>query len=498
MASPPAHEDVDAVHDLAFHPHLASLEPDVRRVVIRARGGTPGPAHGDGSGLAHVFLEVPGQRHGARLGVDEGEIAEVRARARHEAAPHLRRVVRQLLEERLLGQVAEPRVGHVGQEHVLGRGEPELPLPVRISEPGQLVELVRRDAAHGRLQPDVVEPRLALTEDADVIAVRCPARVAARPGQPAHEPRLQLRAKARRPPLAEQEGEPRLAPGLAGAMVAEDEGDGRARIRRLLRAHEDVEGLRHHGAPRSLLAPHRDVEARRLHAVEIGHRRRHRDVLRLPARAVLAAPGDGDVELSRQVGELLVAEEAALELAGDRHRVDELARGEAGGRAADDAADIVHPRLEARQPRHLEAPHDLGHPLHGDPAELELLPRGDIGDGPPRLARELGEQAHLRGAHHAVRHANAHHGVSGRRAAHEDPHPLEALLVVLADGLPSFPGEADEIVLDLQAVLLRLERLDLVHRRASASGRMRTAQALSSGCFERGSRADRVRLLAAL
>jgi hypothetical protein len=27
---------------------------------------------------------------------------------------------------------------------------------------------------------------------------------------------------------------------------------------------------------------------------------------------------------------------------------------------------------------------------------------------------------------------------------------------------------------------------------------MRTAQALSSGCFERGSRADRVRLLAAL
>src|SRR5512132_2533676 len=109
MAAPPPHEDVDAVHDFALHSHLASLEPDVRRVVIRARGGTAGPAHGDRSGLADVLFEVPGQRHGARLGVDEGEIAEIRARARHEATPHLRWVVWQLLEERLLRQVPEAR-----------------------------------------------------------------------------------------------------------------------------------------------------------------------------------------------------------------------------------------------------------------------------------------------------------------------------------------------------------------------------------------------------
>ena len=70
---------------------------------------------------------------------------------------------------------------------------------------------------------------------------------------------------------------------------------------------------------------------------------------------MLEAAGDGDVELARQVGEVLVAEEDALELPRDRRGVEQLARREPRRRAADDAADIVHSRLEARQPGSLEA-----------------------------------------------------------------------------------------------------------------------------------------------
>src|SRR5882724_11556833 len=46
-----ADEDVDAVHDLAVHPDLAALEPDVGGMVVAARCGAAGPAHGDGTRL---------------------------------------------------------------------------------------------------------------------------------------------------------------------------------------------------------------------------------------------------------------------------------------------------------------------------------------------------------------------------------------------------------------------------------------------------------------
>ena len=143
-------------------------------------------------------------------------------------------------------------------------------------------------------------------------------------------------------------------------------------------------------------------------------------------------------------------------------------RRQAGGRAADDAPDIVHPRLQARQPGRLQPCDDLVHLLDGHPAQLQLLARRDVSDratrGPAGLHRDLAEQARLGGRHDAVGHADAHHEVPGRGLAVENADPLQPLGVVGGDRLPAITREPHEIFGDLQAVLLGLERLDLVHR----------------------------------
>ena len=323
------------------------------------------------------------------------------------------------------------------------------------------------------------------------------ARVAAGRRQRVAQPLFHLFAHPGDAALLEQEGQPGAAAGLARAVIAKGRGDDRADLGRFLRSHEGVERLCEDRAAGALLAADGDVEARAV----AGHRRRHRDVLRLAARAVLETPGDRDVELARQVGELLVAEEDRLE--GRRHPggVDQLARREPGGRAADDAADVVHTGLQAGEAGRLQARDHLGDLLDRHPAQLHLLARGHVGDRPaggaPRFLGDLAEQPRLGRRHDAVRHADAHHEMAGRRLAVEDADPLQPLLVVVGDGLPALAREAHEVLGHVEPVLFRLQGLDAVHGLRS-SRRRRTAQAFSSGCRERGSRVLSVRLLALL
>src|SRR6185503_4671097 len=253
-----------------------------------------------------------------------------------------------------------------------------------------------------------------------------------------------------------------------------------------------------------LLAADGDVEPRDLAPVPRRDGRGHRDVLGLAGRAVLDAAGDRDVELPRQVRERLVAEEDLLEGRRDRRGVEELTWRQAGGRAADDAADVVHPGLEAREPGRLELRDDVRHLLDCHPAKLDLLARRHVGDVSARRLRDLAEQARLRGGEDAVGHPDAHHEMARRRLALEHADPFQTLLVVVSDGAPPLAGKAHEILGDVEAVALRLERLDLVHRLdlvstgVWATRRRRTAHAFSSGCRDTGSRSLRVRLLALL
>ena len=296
------------------------------------------------------------------------------------------------------------------------------------------------------------------------------AGIAAGGGQRPAQAHLELLAEALPSPLGDQEGEPRLAAGLAGSVVAKDERDRRRDLGRFPGTDEGVERRGEDGSARSLLAADGQVEADDLLAFEAGDRGGHRDILRLTRRAVLGAPRDRHVELARQVGERLVPDEDPLELARDLRRVEELLRREPGGRAADDAADIVHPRLQGRETGRLEARDHLGHALDAEPAKLDLLAGGDVGDVPSRLHRDLAEEPHLRRGDDPVRHADPHHEVARCRPAMKDARPLEPLLVVIGDGLPALAGEPHEVVEDVEPVLFRLERLDPVHGRTSVMG----------------------------
>ncbi len=224
-----------------------------------------------------------------------------------------------------------------------------------------------------------------------------------------------------------------------------------------------------------------------------------RDVLGLRARAVLQAAGDGDVELARQVGEGLVAQEDPLEGGGDGRR-SPPARAASGpwpgsprcrGCCPCPSAELDSPAASRRSMMAGTFSMVTQRSCTCWRVVTSAMSR-------PGLPRDVREQPGLGRRQDAVGHADAHHEVARRGAAMEDAHPLQPLLVVVGDGLPALAREADEILGDVEAVARGLQGFDLVHRGISARRRSRTAHAFSSGCWERGSRALRVRLLALL
>ena len=312
-------------------------------------GGTAGPADGERARCRPPSAKLAGERHRARLRVDQRQVAEVRAGARRRARARPRAGCRAAsLSSGSCVQVAEPRVGDVRNEHVLRRREAQLAAAVRLGQPRQLEELIAGDPSHRRLEPHVVQPRLPLPEDADVI-VRGARRgrrgrpgAAAGPGAP-RAPCGTARLPTRRPGRrAATCCAPRAGPWSrkmsATAAQTSAASPGRTKA---------SSGVAKTGPPEPCLPP----TARLKPTTSSPSRLAIAGVIETSCvsrrRAVLGAAGDRHVELARQVGERLVADEDPLELARDRRGVDELLGREPGGRAADDAADVVHPRLQA-------------------------------------------------------------------------------------------------------------------------------------------------------
>src|SRR5262249_54418515 len=147
---------------------------------------------------------------------------------------------------------------------------------------------------------------------------------------------LELLAKSSGAPVVDEEREPRPATRLARAVIAEDPRDRRAHVGRLVGRDERIECARESRPARALLAAAGDGDAGDLVAVSRRQGRGHRDVLGLAAGAVIGTAGDRDVELPREVRELLVAEKDLLEAGRDRRGVEEFAGRETGRRTADD------------------------------------------------------------------------------------------------------------------------------------------------------------------
>jgi len=96
------------------------------------------------------------------------------------------------------------------------------------------------------------------------------------------------------------------------------------------------------------------------------------------------------------------------------------------------------------------------------PPELQLLPRGDVGQAAAVLVGQRAERAELDGAAEPVRNADTHHEVPGSVLAPEHAPPFEALEIALGNGGHPELGEARNVRADVEAVFLRLDLLDLV------------------------------------
>src|SRR6185369_5155494 len=137
--------------------------------MVAASGGATRPVHAERLRLAELRLQGPRGFERPALGLDEREMAVIDARAAHEAAHDLGRIVAQLLQERLIRQLADFRVGDVGQNEVLPDGDAYLAAAVNLRHAREFGELSGVDAADRHGEAGIIQSALLLAENADMV-----------------------------------------------------------------------------------------------------------------------------------------------------------------------------------------------------------------------------------------------------------------------------------------------------------------------------------------
>ncbi len=136
-----------------------------------------------------------------------------------------------------------------------------------------------------------------------------------------------------------------------------------------------------------------------------------RDVVDLVGHVQERGAGDRRLELARQVGELLGADVAAVDLVDRRAAVDDLVLGDPRDRRSEDGAGRVTAGLGGGETDRLQAVPDLGHVLDADPVVLHVLPVGEVGRAARELLRDLADHPELLRGQPAAVDADAQHEV---------------------------------------------------------------------------------------
>ncbi len=185
------------------------------------------------------------------------------------------------------------------------------------------------------------------------------------------------------------------------------------------------------------------------------------DVVDLRVAAPYGAAGDTDLELARKVVELGVRGKLLGDLDGERRGVEDLVARftgsqEAGEWAAGDVANDVAAGALRREADGGERVHDLGQALDGEPVQLDVLARGDVGDAAGVLRGDVGDDVQLVRGEQAVGQADAHHEVVTGQA-----------FAVLA------AGDAEAVTLGVNAPPLEVQASPLrQHAGASFAGKL--------------------------
>ncbi len=306
----------------------------------------------------------------------------------------------------------------------------------------------------------VVQPALLLRVDADVRAVgRDGNRRRLAVQKRAAQTPFEFFAEAPRPPLAEQELEPRARARVAVAVVAEEGADVRADLDRLVRADVRAEAV-----GEALLRAEAAADPQIEHDLAVrAPQGDEADVRDLVAGAVERAARNRDLELARQVRELAVVEEVVVH--GERQRlgVDELVRRDAGERAARDVARDVAAGARGREADAAQLLEDGGHVLDADVVELNVLPRRHVAGVPRVDGGDAAQRLQLLARQSAVRHLDAEHEVAVLlRALRVEAVPAQAHVeVVLGDGLEALARVAQDVFETVERVALALDAFRL-------------------------------------
>ena len=281
-----------------------------------------------------------------------------------------------------------------------------------------------------------------------------------------------------RAPVREQELQPRLVAQPPVPVVAEHLDDGVPDVGGLVGPHERAEPL---GEPRIGRQPAADPEVvtdavLRVHHADQG------DVVDLVDDVEARVPGDGGLELAREVGEVGTSDEALGDLGDRRCGVDDLVRRDAGQRRPEDHPRDVAAGLGGLQPDGLEPAPDLGHVLDPHPVQLDVLPVGDVGGVAGELGRDVGDHPQLLGGERAAVDPHAEHEVlvlelvrlelggaaavdAGAALGVQPPPAQPSVQVVRADRRETLTAvDVLDPLAHVQAVVLGLEHLVGVQR----------------------------------
>ena len=187
-------------------------------------------------------------------------------------------------------------------------------------------------------------------------------------------------------------------------------------------------------------------------------RRRQRQVLRFGVGAMLGATGNDDVELPRQVREVLLLRKLSVnsraigEASNSSWRVSPATGQPTTFRMLSmpvwsETSPTAASRVKSRASCSISIA-----------AQLNLLPRRDIHESDAKLARDLRQHSELRGVRQAVGDPHAHHEAARRLTAEEHARPLQALAIPFVDRLPAFLRETRDLVHDVESILLALIR----------------------------------------
>ncbi len=259
---------------------------------------------------------------------------------------------------------------------------------------------------------------------------------------------LQDLAELGRPPVGDEELQAGAGAQPAVAVVAEDRDDALVDIRDLVQRDPGAQAHTELGVGGETAADP-DVEARTVLGVVHAH---ERDVVDLVRHVEQGRAGDGGLELAGQVGEVLVAHDAAVDLVDGGGAVDDLVLRDAGDGRAEDDAGRVTAGLGGREADGLQPTPDLRDVLDPDPVVLHVLAVGEVGGAARELLGDLADDAELLGGQPAAVDADAQHEVLVVQLFRLQDRGLAAVDPGLALGVEAPPAHAAAQVVGVDRV----------------------------------------------